>query len=335
MIQKNYLVIGGIAIFTMIALVVMLNVIDPGYSRDSLIESLFGGQGAGKITSASYTVSPYAQRTFEVRMLVDDMNHGEIERLFYLHLPENYSSAQDYPLLFILHGTSGAAVKMHEKSGFTQQSDQNNFIVVYPQALGYSFSANLDFRIPAIDPGYKTTGWNTTRGDGYGTANNIDDITFFRTMVEQITAILSINESRIYVTGFSNGGGMTQKLIAELPGYFNGGGLVSTAVPSASQEPENYVPIPLVYIHGTADTTTPYMGTDETLSAPEIADLFAEFNNCTGSNSENKTVQGFDVIIKTYEGCDAPVVFYTIIGGTHVWYNLESKTIWNFFDSAY
>ena len=56
-----------------------------------------------------------------------------IERDYFVHIPEGYNSEELFPLVFVLHGGGGSAEKIGKFTGFTELSDQENFIVVYPQ----------------------------------------------------------------------------------------------------------------------------------------------------------------------------------------------------------
>merc|ERR1711902_439593 len=86
----------------------------------------------------------------------------------------------------------------------------------------------------------------------------IDDVRFIETLLDELEATYCIDRSRIYVTGYSNGGTMTQRLGCELNHR------LAAIAPQHGQlalgfncEPKYDDPMPIINIWGTNDTIVP------------------------------------------------------------------------------
>src|SRR5574344_1915729 len=118
-----------------------------------------------------------------------------VTRKYILYVPDNVKANPS--VVFSLHGASGHDT---DRSPFrTSVAAANGCIVVYPQGANQYF-AIFGGSIP---------GWNST-----GTAN--EDLDFFKAIIEDVTKSYTIDHSRIYCCGFSNGGMMTYANTAAL-----------------------------------------------------------------------------------------------------------------------
>ena len=123
-------------------------------------------------------------------------------RTYLLHIPPQYDDSKSLPLIIVLHGGGGNSENMMKKTGFNNLSDENGFIVVYPDGIGRFKNRLLT--------------WNAGHCCGYALDNNVDDVGFIRTLIEKLQENFNIDLKRIYLTGHSNGGMMTYRLGAEL-----------------------------------------------------------------------------------------------------------------------
>lgn len=120
-----------------------------------------------------------------------------------------------YPLVFMLHGTSGDGEKFYNISGWKEVGQKENLITVFPSSLRYCVYQPDSSKI-------QITKWNNGDLQSFACPNQNfkDDVKFFRRMVDTILAALPVNKSMIYVAGFSNGGAMAAKLALEMPEIF-------------------------------------------------------------------------------------------------------------------
>jgi polyhydroxybutyrate depolymerase len=199
-------------------------------------------------------------------------------------------------------------------SGWHNLAREEGFLVVYPQGR----------RFPQR--------WNA--GPSWGNVDT-DDIEFFRDMLDDLSSVAAVDPARVYVNGFSNGGGMAVRIGCEAADLVAALGSVSGAVVyTADCAPSR--PVPMMAFHGTADPLVPYEGGDmrgrlfrwgATLTnaplylvgAEEWVALWAEGNGCEAT-PEAIPQQG-DVSGARYAGCqdDSAVVLYTIDEGGHTW----------------
>jgi polyhydroxybutyrate depolymerase len=147
----------------------------------------------------------------------------------------------------MLHGTSGDGEKFYNISGWKEKGETEKFITVFPSSLRYCVTE--DSAAP-----HMTTKWNNGDLQSVACAGQTfkDDVKFFRMMVDTLKKSLPIDASRIYASGFSNGGVMTSKLAVEASDIFAaiasaGGGLLSEDSGTAKRM------IPIVFSVGTHD----------------------------------------------------------------------------------
>jgi poly(hydroxyalkanoate) depolymerase family esterase len=114
------------------------------------------------------------------------------------------------PLVVALHGCTQTANDYFTHSGWAELADRYGFAVVFPQQS----TANNSLQC---------FNWFTPAEDGRG----VGEAASVKSMVDFSKAHLSIDASRVFVTGLSAGGGMTADLLADYPDVFAGGGIDS------------------------------------------------------------------------------------------------------------
>ena len=105
------------------------------------------------------------------------------------HVPASYDGSKAVPLVLVLHGSYDSGSDFADRSGWPPVSDANGFIAIFPDGEG----TNGSFV------------WHSWSFDG----SKPDDIGFLQQVIAQVEATYKIDASRVYMTGFSNGGGMT------------------------------------------------------------------------------------------------------------------------------
>jgi polyhydroxybutyrate depolymerase len=261
------------------------------------------------------------------------VNSGGVDRNFIVHLPPSYGT-QSLPLVFNYHGYDNTAERMAAYTNMGAEADQQNFIVVFPQGA-------LD---SAADP---KPSWNA--GDGaYGPTGNTDDVQFTQDMIHYLEHNYCADSHRIYVTGYSVGGGMAYRVACELSDQI---AAVATVEGAFYHIPPNgceaLQPVSFLEIHSLVDILAPYNGDNAKFSVQRILDLWFAIDKCDTSVSRTIFNQA-DVTATEWPNCanGTAVEHYKISDGGHVWpgsatpepslgyttQTIDSNVvIWNFF----
>ncbi len=239
----------------------------------------------------------------------DSLQHQLQWRNFKVHIPPNYNSSNPIPLVIALHGGGHNADTMEYISNLSQKADASNFMVVYPN--GRSFL------------GLRT--WNAGTCCGPSVTYNVDDVGFIVKMINKLKTQYTIDTSRIYVTGASNGGMLAYRLACEKAELFAAVSPVATTmVTTAPCTPARSVP--LLHIHSLPDTRVPYAGGYGTGYAgvymppiDSVINLWANIDSCLGSWNEIYNQNG--VLGKGWANCSncSEVFVYTTSDGGHSW----------------
>lgn len=225
---------------------------------------------------------------------------NEEERTYILYVPSRYDGITPLPLLMSFHGFSSSAEEQLSLTGFELLAETENFIVVFPQGTG---------RPPRWYNGVSA----------FSDEDDLRDMAFVTALLDTLQETACIDETRIYATGFSAGGGMSYRLACELSDRITAIGTVAGAysqIPNGGCLPTR--PVPIITIHGIEDPIVPFLGGN--LGLPSIDDWVADwarFNGCGERRIETLTFG-----TKThYSDCDQPadVVFYALEGTGHVW----------------
>jgi polyhydroxybutyrate depolymerase len=234
---------------------------------------------------------------------------GGVARSYLLFLPSGYQSGRPLALVLVFHGGGSRARDMTTHTGFTAVAERERFAVVYPEGLQGR--------------------WND--GRGYGASH--DDVAFVRALLDTVARQVTLDSSRLYATGISNGGMFAYRLACDLPGVLAAVAPVAGAVPAALAERcAGAAPVAVAAFQGTADPLLPYSGggrgasgRGEVLSALRSAELWARVDGCDGEPGveapRDSVRDGTRVRAQRWSGCRSgrEVVLYTIEGGGHTW----------------
>jgi polyhydroxybutyrate depolymerase len=147
-----------------------------------------------------------------------------------------------YPLIIVLHGSSGNADDIHATTNMDSVREANRTIVAYPNGVGGG-------------GGLYPTDWNACGCCGASGRKNIDDVGFIKAVLTEISAKMPIDPHRVYVAGFSDGGRMAYRLACEMSTQIAAIGVVSGSLKSDDCAPAKSVAV--LAIHGTDDPTVP------------------------------------------------------------------------------
>jgi polyhydroxybutyrate depolymerase len=223
------------------------------------------------------------------------------KRTYLLHVPPHYDRSKPTPLVISLHGAAVWPAHQMNLTGWNRLADEQGFIVVYPSGAG---------RI-----------WHVDRGPGL-----MEDVQFIADLIDTLRVKYPIDSTRVYVNGFSLGGGMTFALSCTLSDRIAAVGMVAAAQTLPFSWCADRRPVPMIAFHGTADMV-PYRGGPSPdpfnpLMFPAVrvwVSHWARRNRC-GPHPLEATIAA-DVTRLEYTHCadSAAVVLYTIHGGGHTW----------------
>lgn len=275
------------------------------------------------------------------------LTYDNLTRSYRIHIPANTTGYT--ALLLVLHGGGGTAEHTEEeltKQRFNTLSDEQNFIVVYPNGIEKRWNDGRTENNPVMD---------------------VDDVGFLSILIDTVIAEFSLDDQQVYMTGISNGGQMSYRYACEHPEKIAGIAPVISALHEDLYMNCSAVhPVNVFIIAGTKDPLVPYDGGTIMLfnksygtcvSMNETVSFWVDHNNCTrtpitGLLPDTDPTDGCIVNTYTYENGDhnTTVLFYSIDGGGHTWpdggkYFFESVVgkicydfnacdhIWDFFQS--
>jgi polyhydroxybutyrate depolymerase len=144
----------------------------------------------------------------------------------------------------MLHGAGGSAEFAADETGWSRLADAAGFAVVYPEGVPVK---------PNKAPKFLTNPQKWNDGSGRG---RHDDVGFLLAVLDDLAD--RIDSKCVYVTGFSNGAGMTFRFAAEHAER------VAAIAPVAGHcwiaDPKPSRPVPTYYLIGDSDPLVPLQG---------------------------------------------------------------------------
>jgi polyhydroxybutyrate depolymerase len=188
------------------------------------------------------------------------------EREFIVYQPPRARNVRS-PVVFVFHGTGGDGEVAYEKFGWKEKADAEGIVTVFPSALRYHI---FDDEIVIKGEVKQNVSQFTTKWSFYGLPGLLDpkyeqrlydDVKFVRAMVDTVKRGYSVDPSRFYVTGFSNGAQFTARLLVEMTDVFAayaacgaGGSLPPTVVTRATGDPNSpFRARPFMQVFGEVD----------------------------------------------------------------------------------
>jgi len=260
----------------------------------------------------------------------DTITHDGLQRSYILYVPSSYSPEGSAPLVINFHGYTSNADDQMYYGDFRKIADTAGFLLVHPMGT-------LD--------GQGQPYWNANWG------GTVDDISFTEALIDSLASEYNVDLNRVYSTGMSNGGFMSYTLACELSNRIAAIASVTGTMnlnQSLTCNPQHSMPV--MEIHGTADSTVPYDGNSSMESIDNTLDYWVSFNQC-----DTPAIIANVPDINVFDGCTAEhhvyqngdngveVEHYKIIDGAHTWpgapiangttnYDIDaSLKIWEFF----
>ncbi len=236
------------------------------------------------------------------------MSFDNITRSFLVHTPPGFTTAQQLPVVFNLHGYGSDAAQEEFYSRMSETSDANNFIVVYPNGLNNSW--NSGFTLP----------YNSSP----------DDVGFISKIIDTLVTLYNIDLNRVYACGMSNGGYQSYRMGCDLENRIAAIASVTGVISSLTAFYCNNQSrkVPVLHIHGTMDPLVLYNGSAGSESVEATVSFWVNGNLCSAASdtfhypdidvTDSSTVER---IHYTNCGDGSEVMFYKITDGGHTWTN--------------
>lgn len=238
------------------------------------------------------------------------LNVDGTERHYILSTPELTSPR---PAIFVLHGGGMSANSGLRTTGMEPLAARENLVAIYPNAFRRE--------------------WNDGRVGRERNRGNADDVAFIRALVAALISEGIVDPRRIYVTGPSNGGMMTLRLLCEAPELFAAAAPIIASLPvDIASKCKPARPLPVLVMNGTADPLVPYKGggvgfagrRGNVISTDETMARLRRINGCSNASKTERLPDldpddGSTVTVSSWTNCSsgAPVVLYRVDGGGH------------------
>jgi polyhydroxybutyrate depolymerase len=211
----------------------------------------------------------------------------------------------------------GSGTQFRRTSGLDGLAESNRFLVVYPDGVGVKVGGTEQLRT-----------WNGGYCCGRAVADDVDDVVFLRTLVDEIAARHPVDRARVTAMGHSNGGIMAYRLACEASDVFVAVALQAGSLGVDDCRPSE--PVSLVHLHGTDDAAHPIEGGRGNgvagvafHPARDGVDSLVTVNGCP---APPEVTTEASVTTTTWSPCErgTAVSFVVVEGGTHPWMGNES-----------
>ena len=270
---------------------------------------------------------------------IDTIVYDGLNRLYEFHVPASYDGSEEIPLVFNMHGRGSNSYQQRIYSQMDGVANLNNFIVVYPNAefINNIRQWNLSYNVspPGVFPVIP------------------DDVGFVDSLIDFFIANYAIDTNRIYTCGMSAGGFVSYFLSCAIGERFAAMASVTGLPPfSIVDSCPSARTVPVMQVHGTADTTVEYFPFPGYIGVEGAVDFIRDRNGCDiqadyrdygDIDNDGVTAERF-----IYPNCrdNGELWFYKLTNATHTWpgtpiafpgdgisYEIDgSAEIWRFFE---
>jgi len=226
---------------------------------------------------------------------------GGEERNADVHVPAKYDPSVATMLVLNFHGFTSNSAQEADITKMTAASDERGFIVVYPNGTDFS--------------------WNAGNCCGLAASQGVDDVGFVSALVDELSKQYCVDPKRVFATGMSNGGFLSNRLGCELSDKI---AAIAPVAGVLGVPPEECAPgrkVPVMHFHGTSDLLVPYEG-NAFLGYIPVAESVGRWRDIDGCGPNEQVVYdvGDSKCVST-NGCQdgAEVILCTVDGGGHQW----------------
>jgi polyhydroxybutyrate depolymerase len=230
-------------------------------------------------TSTSTTSTTVPEPVVNYNVVVDPNDptlhtitiEGMQPRTYSLNVPTRYSAATATPLLLALHSRTSTFKTIFDASQILSWAESMNFIVAGLNGAVYEGASS----------------WNAGNCCTNATTYEENDLLFASTVIDFVSSKYSVDKSRVWAMGHSNGGMMAYRLACDLSDKITAIAVVTGVLVDDTCTPAK--PVSTLHIHGNLDPTIPFHGGGkfETPSIFHSVQDMAFKNSCTGNPKES------------------------------------------------
>ena len=256
-------------------------------------------------TSSTIGATPTTEVPVQAGNATGSVTVDGTDRTYRLHVPPGLASGSAVPLLVALHGGGGSGAQFASASGFDAVADREGFVVVYPNGTG---------TIPT---------WNAGLCCGAAARDDVDDVAFISTLVEELAADLPIDPAKVVLTGHSNGSTMSYRLACELADDIVAIGVQAAPLTYEGCSPSR--PVSVLHVHGANDANVPIDGGVGSgvsgVDWPSVREGLDVMATAAGCAAEPDEVVADGTTRTTWQGCAPATAVESIVvdQGAHAW----------------
>jgi polyhydroxybutyrate depolymerase len=242
-----------------------------------------------------------------------DLGRGELP----LTVPTHYNPATATPLIVLLHGYTSSGGQQDAYMGFSKLAEK----------YGYLFVAPDGNKEPG---GNQSRFWNASPACCDFFKTEVDDSGYVLSIINAVKEDYNVDPDRIFLIGHSNGGFLSYRAAYDHSDTI--AAIASLAGANHVEErdaPAN--PVHILQIHGTADGTIAYTGSqiqgNYYPSALDSVKTWAGYNGCSDDGSPRELrdldakIEGHESSVMAFKtGCrvGGSAELWTIVDGSHV-----------------
>jgi len=185
------------------------------------------------------------------------LEHDKLEREYFVFLPSNYGNGTKHPVAFFMHGYGGTATGTEAEvtNGLTRYAEEFGYVMVFPQSSWFMSDGEPGER-------WEVTSWNHI-SDGFdkgpegpictadarvapcppecgscgqcGWASCNDDVGFLKALFERVANDFNTDSDRFFISGFSNGAMMANRIACEASEMLAGAALIGGRASNAGR----------------------------------------------------------------------------------------------------
>ncbi|HEB83093.1 MAG TPA: hypothetical protein ENJ11_09565 [Gammaproteobacteria bacterium] len=254
------------------------------------------------------------------------LQHDGLTRYFRYYIPTRLKKTP--ALLMVFHGGTRSMRKIFSRHAgglqeWRQLAEDNGFLLLAPNGVN----------IKTGDTRGDHQSWNDCRMpvEGNNSASRADDTGFANALIDWSQVHFSTDPDRVYITGASNGGMMSLRLVTELPERITAAAVFIANQPEQTDCRTPEKPVPLFLLMGTDDPLMPWQGGQilgkgpRMMSAPDTLAFWLKVNRADAGRVQSRQLADIDreddsIIMRSIYPAAAggqPVWFYEVRGGGH------------------